>query len=132
LLQSLDRWEALVPVWSPDGQWLAFSVEQQLCRVSRDGRRREVLARLPAWQGWTVRWSPEGSHLAALGYARAEDQKQNPAVFVVSPQDRQLRRLTPESEDRYKEGLEWHPEGDRLVYFYYGPERFSAKNIVDI
>src|SRR5262249_23944325 len=34
---------------------------------------------------------------------------------------------TPASEDKYKEGLEWHPDGQRLNYMYYGPEKLSAQ-----
>jgi Tol biopolymer transport system component len=47
--------------------------------------------------------------------------------MVVSVADKSVRRLTPDSEDKYKEGLEWHPDSKRLTYFYYGPEKYSAK-----
>ena len=30
--------------------------------------------------------------------------------------------------DRYKEGLSWHPDGDRLTYMRYGPGAYGAEN----
>ena len=43
-------------------------------------------------------------------------------VFVVPASGGELRRLTPVDENKYKEGLEWHPDGQRLTYMYYGPD----------
>jgi Tol biopolymer transport system component len=130
LIETIQRHEGISPVWSPDGQWLAYAVGKDLFRVSRDLKTREVLATLPAWDSWNVRWSADGKHIAALAYFRLEDSAPRGEmnhVVVVNVADKRLRRLTPDSEDKYKEGLEWHPDSRRLTYFYYGPEDFSAK-----
>lgn len=66
-----------------------------------------------------VRWSPDGAHIAAFGYAAAN---QSNAIFVVPAAGGELRRLTPPEERWYKEGLEWHPDSRRLSYMYYGPD----------
>lgn len=75
------------------------------------------VARTYGWEGWTVRWSPNGDHLAALGW---EAPDQPVAIFVVPSTGGEPRRLTPVEERGYKEGLEWHPDGQRLSYMSYG------------
>lgn len=67
-----------------------------------------------SWEGWTLRWSPNGQYIGALGYEKPGAQ--NVAV-AVRASGKQLIRLTPEAEQNYKEGLEWHPDGQRLTYF---------------
>ncbi len=129
LIESIPDHRVVSPVWSPDGQWLAYALGKELRRVSRDLKTREVLATLHDWDGWNVRWSPDGKHIAALGYGPPETRRQSDGnhVFAVSVADRRLRQLTPDSEGIYKEGLEWHPDSRRLTYFHYGPEKYSAK-----
>lgn len=124
---ELPEYDAIVPVWSPDGQWLALALDENLYRVSRDGSRRELLATLYRWQEWSVRWSPDGQHIAALAYASPQEWEEEAGVFVVDVGARNCRKLSPDSEDKYKEGLEWHPSSQFLTYMFYGPERFSAQ-----
>lgn len=126
-VEDVSPGEIAVPVWSPDGQWLAVGFGRNLYRISRDGRVRELLGELGRWQGETVRWSPDGSHVAALGFASADDEPERNGVYAVRLSDRTVRRLNPARENRYKEGLEWHPDGERLTYFYYGPDQYDAQ-----
>jgi len=60
LIEPFDTAEGVQPVWSPDGGWLAYAHDETLYRVSRDGRTREALATQYRWQGWEVRWAPDG------------------------------------------------------------------------
>jgi Tol biopolymer transport system component len=127
LVDEFDEWNATMPVWSPDGKWLAHTKGKVLYLTARDSRTPVPLAALYRWHGWSLRWSPDGRHIAALAYANPEEWEDETGVFVVRVDDGNVRKLTPDSENRYKEGLEWHPDGDRLTYFFYGPEAFSAK-----
>jgi Tol biopolymer transport system component len=104
-------------VWSPDGSRVAYACAHSMYVVPVSGGPATQVARLYGIEGWTVRWSPNGDHLAALGW---EAPNQSVAVLVVPSAGGAPRRLTPESERGYKEGLEWHPDGLRLSYMSYG------------
>lgn len=127
LLEELPELEGVLPVWSPDGRSLAYTLDGVMYRTSPDGRTKEALATLYRWEGCTLRWSPKGRHIAAFGYRTPDEWNQKTGVFVVSVADKSLRKLSPDTEDRYKEGLEWHPSGEYLTYMFYGPEENSAQ-----
>ena len=63
-----------MPVWSPDGTWLAFVTWEgdagHLYRVRASGGTPERLSRLPAFYTQPA-WSPDGTRIVALrGHAR--------------------------------------------------------------
>ncbi len=106
------RW--VEPQWSPDGSQLAYADGNDLYVIpAAGGKPRELAHPEHGWEQWTVRWSPDGKFIAALG--RDNDLKESSnAVFVVPASGGKPRQLTPDVE--YKEGLEWHPDGKRLTY----------------
>lgn len=65
------------------------------------------------------RRSPDGQHIAALGWP-ADGKPDENVVYVIPAGGGELRRLTSPEEPGYKEGLEWHPDSRRLTYMYYG------------
>jgi Tol biopolymer transport system component len=64
------------------------------------------------WDAWTVRWSPDGKFIAAIGHTPSPGSS---GVFVVPASGGELRQLTPDGPD-HLEGIEWHPDGRRLSY----------------
>ncbi len=107
----VDSETAGAPQWSPDGSLIAFTDEKGLYVVPAEGGEPREIAHLYDWDGWTVRWSPDGKYIAALGYADPEMH----GVFVVAAEGGEPRMLTQEDND-YAEQLEWHPDGDRIAY----------------
>jgi len=59
------RW----PSWSPDGRWLAYTGEDGIYVVTRDGSQKRCLVSFPkGWEGWNgwppaPSWSPDGQWL---------------------------------------------------------------------
>jgi Tol biopolymer transport system component/tRNA A-37 threonylcarbamoyl transferase component Bud32 len=109
-----------IPQWSPDGSQLAYAVDENIYVIPAVGGQPRKIARLQksgrrnsGWDEWTVRWSPDGKFIAAIGYT-AKPGTEN-AVFVVPASGGELRQLTPDGPE-YLEGVEWHPDGRRLSY----------------
>ncbi len=109
------------PVWSPDGSKLVFAYAGDLFVVAARGGVPERIARLWMWDTATIRWSPDGRHIA--GFAWVEGEPSDAAsVFVVPSSGGEPRRLTPPEENTGKEGLTWHPDSERLSYHTYLPD----------
>jgi Tol biopolymer transport system component len=101
----------VVPQWSPDSSQLAYSDGNDLYVIAAAGGQPRKLAHMDySWEQYSIRWSPDGKFIAAFGMPKPRLN----AVFVVPASGGELRKLT--SADEWKEGLEWHPDGQRLTY----------------
>jgi len=100
------------PQWSPDGSTLAYTDEKGLYLVAANGGEPREIAHLYDWDSWTVRWSPDGKYIAALGYTDPEMH----GVFVVSAEGGEPRMLTAGEQDNYIQALQWHPDSQRIAY----------------
>ena len=112
--------ETAISQWSPDGSQLAYATGNDLYVISAAGGQPHNIAHLQdsgrrktGWDVWTVRWSPDGKFIAAIGYTAKPGTRNG--VFVVPASGGELRQLTPDGPD-YLEGVEWHPDGQRLSY----------------
>jgi Tol biopolymer transport system component len=116
LLVNIERNSANTPQWSPDGSQLAYADGNSLYVIPAAGGQPKELAHLPddtrGWDEWTVRWSPDGKFIAALGYPKPGFST---AVLVMPAVGGEMRQLTPDGKE-YLEGVEWHPDGQRLSY----------------
>lgn len=101
----------IAPRWSPDGKKLAYVYKDGLYAIDASGGAPKKLSTMFDWEEWTVRWSPDGKHIAALAYPKADV---NNAVYVVPAEGGEARLLS--EFNYYKEGLEWTPDGQSLVY----------------
>jgi Tol biopolymer transport system component len=122
LIARTDTEEDTSPAWSPDGSRLSYAHGGDLFTIPAEGGDPQRIAQLREWETWSIRWSPDGKYVAGFGFAEGEADSDN-AVFVVPASGGELRRLTPfnggENTYDYKEGLEWHPDSERLSYMAY-------------
>ena len=87
----------LIPRWSPNGSQLAYANDRD--GVSRPSGR------------------PMASTSPPLGYP--EGKKGKAVLVVPASGGKPPRRLTTPEERREKEGLVWHPDGERLTYAHH-------------
>ena len=105
------------PVWSPDGQSLAFTVDSvygsgalgPLYTVGADGSGLSQLGRtlsLPAW-------SPDGGRIAWIGVETPEKL----AVYISNLEDSSISRLLDGDDQFIKQftELSWSPDGTQLL-----------------
>jgi len=114
------------PKWSPDGKSIAYIYTDGLFVVSASSDQPKRLATLHNWEAWTLRWSPNGEYIAALGYKEGEE---NNAVYVVSVEGGEARLLS--GFEDYKEGLEWHPDGQSLTYHLSKTKSETSRTYLD-
>ena len=116
----------LSPAWSPDGHFIAFLRELDLKKRAlilipqRGGRERQ----LDTWDVSKVRTEPlKGPHLAWtpdskwLAFPYLEENHRDQALFLISVETREKRRLTnPAGDLRGDTSPAFSPDGSRLVF----------------
>ena len=52
--------------------------------------------------------------------------------MMINRATKEITQVTPMNEGKYKEGLDWHPDGDRISYMYYNTENNNGSRIVSL
>lgn len=100
------------PVWSPDGQRIAFVSKrdgsQEIYVMNADGSGQRNLTQGPGG-GSSPAWSPDGQRIA---FRSLRDG--NGEIYVVNTDGRNVRRLTrnPDSDG----GPVWSPDGQKILF----------------
>lgn len=130
---------------SPEGKWVAYTVETHDPQADKDKRRIWMVASaggdaIPLTSQSTSsshpRWSPDGKYLAFLS-ARGEgggDEggRSETQVWIMNREGGEAQPLTATIQD--VDDFEWSPSGDRLVLTLQDPtpeEREAAKSADD-
>ena len=90
-----------LPTWSPDGEWVAYGLEDRVYSVRFDGT--DLLEVLDDFRANEVSWSPDGTELLL-----ASDR----GVYVVRPDGSGLRSVGPPV--RTTEAT-WSPDGSMIA-----------------
>jgi Tol biopolymer transport system component len=92
------------PVWSPDGQKIAFASEDDgdIYAMKVDGSARTRLTDTPGYDHWPPTWSPEGTRIAFT-----IEKPRRTEIYVMNSDGSGLTRLTDDpGEDFYPT---WRP-----------------------
>ncbi len=116
---NIDFKGNVLPAWSPDSKKITYAYNGGLYTLPIRGNKSEKLAEIGIWEPWSIRWSPDGKYIAGFSYLDNEDENH---IMIVSTQNGVIKRLNAKEENKYKEGLEWHPESKKLTYMYYDPK----------
>jgi cyclophilin family peptidyl-prolyl cis-trans isomerase len=76
------------PAWSPDGQWIAFSMRGDIWKVPAAGGEAIALTQGPAYH-FEPAWSPDGKHIAL-----SMDVHGNLDIGIVSADGGEVQRIT--------------------------------------
>jgi TolB protein len=98
------------PAWSPDGRFIALSLEGDIVVLNANGGGRRLIS--GASSNTAPSWSPDGKWIA-FDSNRGDDWD----IFVASSRGGPARRLTTSGSD--DEWPDWSPDG-RLIAFSRG------------
>ena len=107
LRPSLDQ---LPPVWSPNGDLIAYAGSGKVWVISASGGLSSVDVS-PGIGGEAPSWSPDGTRLVFTG---REPGSYTTGVYVVNADGSGLRRLSPAGSDDIR--ASWSPDGSLIAF----------------
>ena len=112
------------PEWSPNGRWIALSLDGNIAVVPSSGGH----PRLIAWNGrnYHPTWSTDGTQLAFTTSSRTDEDDSE--IYVVPFAGGRTRRVTRDDLDQA--WLDWSPDGRWIAFALDQYNRDSAIYVV--
>jgi Tol biopolymer transport system component len=127
-LWRLTQTEAyLEPIWSPDGQYVAFVSDRdgnrEIYVMRADGSELRNLSQSDAFDEMPT-WSPDGLHIAFVS-----DRGRTWSIYVVGADGSGLRKLL--DTDGWANRPAWSPDGQHIAFFLGRGDFASDLYVVD-
>lgn len=110
--RSLSNTDDITPVWSPDGQRIAFVTQRdgnrEIYLVNANGSDLVNLTQHPS-EDWTPAWSPDGKE---VGFS--SNRQGNWEIFVVNADGTNLRQITNDGTGNLSPV--WSPDGTMMAF----------------
>ncbi|MEE8584872.1 MAG: CehA/McbA family metallohydrolase, partial [Acidobacteriota bacterium] len=121
------------PSWSPDGKWLAFSMQGSLWKVAIEWKEGDIqpgdvayqIADGPQYLS-SPEWSPDGRYLAFT----AEDDRSSINLRLLDQQSGEVVDLT--TGDHLNLDPDWSPDGSRLAFASTRPNGYFNLFVMEI
>ncbi len=107
--------------WSPDGKRIAYYAGLQMMTLDVATEKTTQVYEATDYQQifWNMTWSPDSRRICFKGLKA--DASEEIATVSVDPEKPQLKVHV--SGKNISTDFAWHPDGDRIVFFMYCPER---------
>jgi Tol biopolymer transport system component len=109
---SFSNTDDITPVWSPDGQRIAFVTQRdgnrEIYLANADGSDLVNLTQHPS-EDWTPAWSPDGKE---IGFS--SNRQGNWEIFVVNADGTNLRQITNDGTGNLSPV--WSPDGKTMAF----------------
>jgi len=113
-----DLMDSTAPAWSPDGQKIVYTLDQELHIVDADGTNAHpVLAEEDSLVAYEPSWSPNGGQIAFRGCTPISPTDCIFNIYTVTPAGTGLTKLT----SAVTSDPNWSPDGSRIAYTRAGP-----------
>ncbi len=116
--------------WSPDSKGITVVSDGIISIAPVAGSKTQQIAKLKDLDlksVFSLRWSPDGRHIACVGN-HTEKGDAGP-IFVISAQGGKATTLVP-NDTTYKYGLHWSPDGKWISYNSEGPVKIRPEGTI--
>jgi Tol biopolymer transport system component len=105
--------------WSPDGQKLVYSADNELFIVGADGNGDTQISNLPAGENSRPAWSPDENWIAFVN-VNDDGSGTQTSLYMIGADGSNLTQLAGDSGSNVDSSLAWAKDSKTLFYIHSG------------